>query len=141
MAQAVADQVREYWSVPERAPNVGHTVLAAQTLYQNSLVMYVAGKMRPYIAATAGSTMGGWSRNSYTAPSGADLVLSNDAPAVLRRECAQCVGLAGDLPTDALIGKPVAFADSSGTVKATVVTNDLTGTLRAIKDGFFWVEN
>lgn len=140
MAQQASDQVREFWALPEAAPNLAHTILAAQILYENALVMLVAGKARPYVSGTAGSTMLGWSRNHYEAPSGADLVLSNDSPAVFKRGVAACAGKTGDLPTDLLVGKAVYFDDSSSTVKATAAANDLSGTLRAIKDGLFYVE-
>lgn len=140
MAQQTADQLRTFWALPEAAPNAATTILAAQVLYENALCMLVAGKARPYVSGTAGSTMLGFSRNHYEAPSGADLVLSNDAPAIFKRGVAECAGKAGDLPTQLLIGKAVAFDDSSGTVKATAAANDLTGILREIKDGLFYVE-
>jgi hypothetical protein len=140
MAQATADQCREFWSVPQSPPNEARTILQATTIYQMSLAMLVAGKARPYVSGTAGSTMLGFSRNSYAAPASADLVLGEDAPALFQRGVFACAGKAGDLPTEALIGKAVAFDDSSGTVKATPAANDLTGTLRAIKNGYFWVE-
>lgn len=139
MAAQTSDQTREYWSVPERGPNEATVILATEVIYEGALCMLVAGKIRAYVSGTAGSTMLGFSRKHYDASS-SDQTLDQNAPAIFSRDIGACPGKAGDLPTQAFIGKAVYFDDSSGTVKLTMATNDLSGILRRIEGGYFWVE-
>lgn len=139
MGAQTSDQIREFWALPEVAPNEAHTLLASRTFYKNALQMIVAGKVQPYVSGTAGSSMGGFINDHYDL-SASDIVLPDNQPAVLKRGVAACPGKAGDLPTELLLGKPVYFDDSSGTVKATAAANDLSGTLRRIEGNAYWVE-
>ena len=129
-------------SYPASAPNEAKVQLASTTLWENSLAMQVAGKAQPDVAGTAGSTLLGVPIKTYTNPAGTDRTYPDDEPMVFRRGVISVAGKAGDLPTEALIGKVglVAFEDSSGIVKATVAANDCVGTLRRIRNGLYGVE-
>lgn len=138
MAAQTGEIQRVGWALPESAPNKAHTVLAGQTLWAGSLSMIVAGKIRTYVSGTAGSTMGGVMQRTYIA-GGTDLVLPEGDPVVMKRGVFGFLGLTGDLPTEADIGKPIPFIDNN-TVKKTLAINELTGVLRDIQGGYFWVE-
>jgi hypothetical protein len=147
MAQQTQDVQREGWELPESGPNECHTVLQNTTIWTMSLAMKTssggnAGKAQPYVSNTANSQLLGFSVRQWAAPSGSDLVLAADEPAVFKRGIWSCPIKAGDVPTEALLNVPggVFFDDSSGTVKATNAGTDCSGTLRALKGGRAWVE-
>jgi hypothetical protein len=141
MAALTSDVVRPYRSLPELSPAEIHTILQNTTIYQGAVAMQVAGKARPCASGVAGSVLLGVALRQYAAPAGADLVLPDGQQAVFLRGVFPFAGLAGDLPTEALIDVPggVAFADDN-TVKATAAANDCKGTLRAITEGSYFVE-
>ena len=138
MAAQTGEIQRVGWALPESAPNKAHTVLAGQTLWAGSLSMMVAGKIRTYVAGTANLSMGGVMQRTYVA-GGTDLVLPEGEPVVMKRGVFGFLGLTGDLPTEADIGKSIPFIDNN-TVKKTLAINELTGVLRDIQGGYFWVE-
>jgi hypothetical protein len=140
MPAATSDLVRNAWALPELAPNECRTILQNTTIFAGSLAMLVGGKAQPYASGTAGASMLGLALKQYAAPAGSDLLLSEEQRAIFRRGVFGFPGKAGDLPDETLINKPVFFDDSIGTVKATAAANDLSGTLRAIADGAYWVE-
>lgn len=138
MAAQTSDQIRQRWSQPEVAPNEAHTLLANAVVYQGAVAILVSGKARACASGVAGSSLLGVALRQYAAGP-ADLVLPAEQPAVFLRGVFGFPGLAGDLPTEAQIGKAVYFADDQ-TVKATAAVNDVSGVLRAIAEGLFWVE-
>lgn len=140
MAALTSDTVKVCDVYPEPAPNQATVQLASTTIYQGAFSMLVAGKARPYVSGTAGSTILGIAQANYTS-AGTDKTYTDDSQMVFRRGVYNFDGKAGDLPTQAKIGVAggVAFEDT-GTVKNTAAANDLTGTLRAIKQGQYWVE-
>lgn len=138
MAAQTGEIQRVGWALPESAPNKAHTVLAGQTLWAGSVSMMVAGKVRTYVSGTVGSSLGGVQYRTYVA-GGADLVLPEGEPVVMKRGVFGFLGATGDLPTETEIGKTVYFADNN-TVKKTMAANDLGGILRDIQGGYFWVE-
>lgn len=139
MAAATSDQIRVGWELPELGPNETHTVLQNTTIYQGSVAMLVAGKARPLVAATSGSTLLGVSLRQYAAPAGADLVLADGSQAIFKRGDFRFPGKAGDLPDETFIGKTVYFGDDS-TVQATAPgAPNLGGILRAITEGQYVV--
>lgn len=139
MTALAQDICREQDCLPELPPNLCHTQLTNTIIYQNAVAMHVAGVARPVASGVASSVMLGVSVRRYTAPSGGNKTYEDEAPMVFKRGVFEFAGLAGDLPSEALLNKPVFFADDN-TVKATAATNDLSGTLRAIKGGSYWVE-
>lgn len=139
MAAATSDQVRVAWSLPEFPPNEANTILLGTINYQGAVSMLVAGKVRPAASGVAGSTMLGVAMRQYAAPAGADLVLPDGQQGIFRRGVFPFPAVAGNAPTELLINQKVYFADDS-TVKATGVADDLFGILRAIAEGFYWVE-
>lgn len=139
MAALTQDIVRLQDSLPELPPNLCHTQLTNTVIYQNAVAMHVAGVARPAASGVASSVMLGVAQRRYTASSGGNKAYVDDEPMVFKRGVFAFSGKAGDLPTDALINKPVYFDDDQ-TVKATAASNDISGTLRFIKGGFYWVE-
>lgn len=140
MAAATGDICRVRDEIPESAPPEMTVQLASTTIYAGALAMQVAGKARPYVSGTASSTLLGFAQTRYTNTAGTDKTYADDAPMVFQRGTFWLPGKAGDLPTEADIDKPVYFDDSSGTVKHTAATNDLSGTLRGIREGLYRVE-
>lgn len=139
MAAATSDQVRSAWSLPELPPNEAHTILQAKTIYQGAVAMLVSGKAQPLVSGTAGSSMLGVALRQYAAPASADTVLPDGQQAMFLRGVFPFPGTAGDLPDETVINKAVYFADDSS-VKKTPAANDLSGILRAITEGSFFVE-
>lgn len=146
-SQATASQIREFWSAPMSAPVECHVILAASSIFENSLAMKLttggtAGKAQPYVAGTANATLLGCSRNDQIAPPATDLVYPDDTPAIFLRGIRAFNAKLGDEPTDAQLNVSggVAFADSNGNVQKTLTSNYATGTLRAITGGRYWVE-
>lgn len=139
MAALTQDIIREQDTLPELPPNLCHTQLQNTTIFQNAVAMHVAGVARPAATGVAGSAMLGVSVRRYTAPAGSNKTYPDEGAMVFKRGVFAFGGLAGDLPTEALLNKPVYFQDDN-TVKATMAANDISGILRFIKNGFYWVE-
>lgn len=139
MAALAQDIVRPFWSLPEVAPNDIHTQKQNTIIYQGAVAVQVAGKAQPAASGVVGQTILGVAIKHSEAPSTGDVVYADPDALVFHRGAFFFDMLAGDLPTEALIGKPVYFADDN-TVKATYATNDVSGTLRKIVDGQAVVE-
>jgi len=142
MAALTQDVVRVAFSLPDVPPSEVHTILANRICYQGGVCMQVAGKARPLVAATANSVLLGVALRQYASPPAADLVAPDGQPFVFQRGVFGFAGKAGDLPTEALIDVPggVYFGDDN-TVQATAPgVPNLGGTLRAIREGMYWVE-
>lgn len=142
MAALTQDVVRVRYSIPESAAAEMHTILANKICYQGAVCMQVAGKARPLVAATASSVLLGVAMRRYEAPVASDLVAPDGQPFVFERGIFAFAGKAGDLPTEALIDVPggVYFGDDNMVQATTPGAPALGGTLRAIREGFYWVE-
>lgn len=124
--------------------NDGYYVAKASVLKASEVIPYghvamqVSGKIRAALTAVAGSKLLGMSAQSLNETTGADVTLAQ--PAVfIRGQVVYLSGKAGDLPTAALLGSPVAL-DTSSSVKATIAGDDLTLTLVDVRaDGMFGV--
>lgn len=138
MAALAQDIVRPYWSLPEVAPNDIHTQKQNTIIYQGAVAVQVAGKAQPAASGVVGQTILGIAIK-HTEAGGADVVYADPDALVFHRGAFYFDMLADDLPTEALVGKPVYFADDN-TVKATAAANDVSGTLRKIVDGQAVVE-
>lgn len=140
MAALTQEYPREQWYLPESAPNEMHTQLQNTTIWKGAVAMQVAGVARPAASGVAGSTLLGLAIRTYAAPAGSNKVYPTDQPMLFQRGSWAFDGLAGDLPDDTMIGKPVYFADDN-TVKKTAAANDLSGILRKVlPSGQFEVE-
>ena len=97
---------------------------ASETIPYGNVAMQVAGKIRAALTAVANSALLGMSAQNLAETTGADVTLPQ--PAIfIRGQVLYLNGKAGDLPTAALLGSPVAL-DTSSQVKATIAANDLT---------------
>lgn len=142
MTALAQDVVRVKYSLPEVASAEIHTILANQICYQGAVCMQVAGKARPLVAATASSVLLGVALRQYASPVATDLVAPDGQPFVFERGIFGFVGKAGDLPTEALIDVVggVFFGDDNTVQATTPGAPALGGTLRAIREGLYWVE-
>lgn len=141
MSAATQDQARTKWSLPELSPNEASVLGANRTLYQGAVAMQVAGVVRPVASGVVTSVLLGVSLRQYANTTGSNVTYADGQQMVFQRGVFPFGGLAGDLPTEALINvvNGVSFADDN-TVKATAAANDLKCTLRAIIDGQYFVE-
>jgi hypothetical protein len=141
MTALAQDVVRLYDSVPVSCPSEIHTQLASTTIYKGAVAMQVAGKARPLVAATANSVLLGVSLFQQVAGA-SDRVVTDGAPFVFQRGVFAFDGKAGDLPTEALIDVAggVYFGDDNTVQATTPGAPALGGTLRSIRQGFYWVE-
>lgn len=137
MSAATQDVCRPKWSLPEFPPNEAHTQLTNTVIWQGSVAMLASGKAKPY-AAGASTFMLGVALRNYTA-GGADVVYPDGQQMIFQRGVFPFAAVSGSEPTEALINQPVFFADNQ-TVQATNGGNMLSGILRAITEGSYFVE-
>jgi len=142
MTALAQDVVRVGYSLPESAAAEAHTILANRICYRGAVCMQVSGKARPLVAATASSVLLGVALRRYESPAGADLVAADGQPFVFERGIFGFAGKAGDLPTEALLNVAggVYFGDDNTVQATTPGAPALGGTLRAIREGLYWVE-
>lgn len=107
------------------------TVATGVTLWAGTLAMNDAGQAKPAASGVAGSTLLGLVYQTMDNAAGAMPLSPSSAPMYLRGLSVEVEGLAGDLPTVAGIGNPVAISDNY-TVKKTIAADDLTVTLLAV---------
>lgn len=123
----------------KRPPAVADLLAANQTIYAGSIAMNDAGKIKKYVAGTAGHAILGASEQTLVS-AGVDASFIQGEKPTFKRGLL-LLKIAGGAPvTQAHLGKKVRLDDEDTVSASAIGANDASFFLRAIEDGMAWVD-